>query len=75
VAWSDAARQFRAPTLAGMVLSLGFMQVSPLALLLALPVLASLLLAIPFAVLTADPRVSAWLRDRRICALPEEIGA
>lgn len=73
VAWADAARQFWAPTLAGVLLAAAFAAVSPLALLLALPVLASLLLAIPFAVLTADPAFSAWLRDEHICALPEEI--
>jgi membrane glycosyltransferase len=75
VAWSDAARQFWAPTLAGLVLGLAFAQVSVLALLLALPVLASLLVAIPFAVLTADPRLSAWLREQQVCAMPEEFGA
>jgi membrane glycosyltransferase len=54
------------------VLAFAFAQVSFLALLLALPVLASLLLAIPFAVLTADPRLSAWLREQQVCAMPEE---
>ena len=73
VSWADAARQFRAPTLAGILLTAAFAAVSPLALLLALPVLASLLLAIPFAVLTAHPGLSAWLRARQICSLPEEI--
>ena len=47
VSWVDAARQFWPPTLAGLVLTWLFAMVSPLALLLALPVLASLLLAIP----------------------------
>lgn len=74
VAWPDAARQFWPPTLAGVVLAFAFAQVSFLALLLALPVLASLLLAIPFAVLTADPRLSAWLREQQVCAMPEEFG-
>ena len=45
----------------------------PIALLLVAPVLASLLLAIPFAVVTADASFSAWLRLEEICALPEEI--
>jgi membrane glycosyltransferase len=73
VSWADAARQFWPPTLAGVLLTWLFASASPLALLLAAPVLASLLLAIPFAVLTADPGASAWLRARGICALPEEI--
>lgn len=73
VPWFDAARQFWPPTLAGIVLAAAFAAASPPALLLAAPVLASLLLAIPFAVLTADAAFSAWLRQEEICALPEEI--
>ncbi len=73
VSWGDAARQFWPPTLAGVMLTMAFAAASPLALLLALPVLASLLLAIPFAVVTADPALSAWLRREEICALPEEL--
>ncbi len=72
VSWADAARQFWPPTLAGILLGWAFAAASPLALLLALPVVASLLLAIPFAVLTADARFSAWLRREAICAMPEE---
>jgi len=73
VGWGDAARQFWPPTVAGVVLAAMFAAASPLALLLALPVLASLLLAIPFAVVTADPAFSAWLRAAGLCALPEEL--
>lgn len=72
VSWADAARQFWPPTLAGLVLGLAFAAASPLALLLAMPVLVSLLFAIPFAVMTADARFSAWLRREEICAMPEE---
>jgi hypothetical protein len=36
-------------------------------------VLISLLGVIPFAMLTANPRFSAWLVAQRICALPEEL--
>ncbi|WP_246524181.1 glucans biosynthesis glucosyltransferase MdoH [Neoroseomonas eburnea] len=75
VAWRDAARQFWPPTVAGIALTLAFAGASPLALLLAMPVLASLLLAIPFAVVTADPEFSARLRAAGLCALPEEIRA
>uniref|UniRef100_UPI0018DFD49B glucans biosynthesis glucosyltransferase MdoH n=1 Tax=Roseomonas rosulenta TaxID=2748667 RepID=UPI0018DFD49B len=75
VSWRDAARQFWPPTLAGVLLAWLFAAASPLALLLAAPVLASLLLAIPFAVLTADPALSARLRAAGLCALPEEIAA
>jgi membrane glycosyltransferase len=73
VSWGDAARQFWAPTLMGQLLTGLFAAASPLALLLAAPVLLSLLLAIPFAVATAAPGLSARLRQRAVCALPEEI--
>ena len=72
VSWADAARQFWPPTVAGVMLTVAFAAASPLALLLAVPVLLSLLCAIPFAVLTADAGFSAWLRQEEICALPEE---
>lgn len=75
VAWADAMRQFSPPTAVGLVLTWLFALASPQALLLALPVLASLLLAIPFAVVTADARFSACLRAAGICAMPEEIRA
>ena len=73
VSWADAARQFWPPTLAGLLLGVAFAAASPLALLLAAPVLLSLLLAIPFAVLTADAEFSARLRREGLCAMPEEI--
>ena len=73
VSWLDAARQFWPATLAGLVLTAAFAIASPLALLLVAPVLASLLLAIPCAVVTADASFSAWLRQEEICAMPEEI--
>ena len=38
-------------------------------------VLSVLLTAIPFCVLTADPRVSAWLRRHRVAAIPEEFSS
>jgi len=73
VAWADAARMLWPETLFGLALSGVFASASLCALLLALPVLASLVLAIPFCVLTASPGFSAWLRARRIAATPEEI--
>jgi Tfp pilus assembly protein FimT len=32
-----------------------------------------MILAIPLCVGSADPRLSAWLRSRRIAATPEEL--
>jgi len=73
VSWAEAARQFWPVTLIGLVLAALFAAASLQALALAMPVLASLLLAIPFAVVTADPDLSARLRAAGLCALPEEL--
>lgn len=73
VAWADAARLFWPQALLGILLTLLFAAASPCALLLALPFLASLLLVIPFAVATAAPGISAWLRRAGIAAVPEEL--
>ena len=61
---------FWVETLVGVVVAA---LLSGTALVLALPVVASLLLVIPFAVLSADPALSAWLRGRGIAAVPEEV--
>ena len=72
IGFADALKQFWAPTLAGLALTFVFAAVSSTALLIAAPVLISLLGVIPFAMLTANPRFSAWLVRQRLCALPEE---
>jgi membrane glycosyltransferase len=38
-----------------------------------LPFVAGLLLAVPFAVITASPIVGGWAASRKLCATPEEI--
>jgi membrane glycosyltransferase len=73
ISFADAFKQFWAPTLAGLALTFVFAAVSFTALLIAAPMLISLLGVIPFAMLTANPRFSAWLVRQRICALPEEL--
>jgi len=73
ISFADALKQFWAPTLAGLALIFAFAAVSLTALLIAAPVLISLLGVIPFAMLTANPRFSAWLVRQRLCALPEEL--
>lgn len=73
IRFADVCKQFWAPTLAGVLLTLIFTSVSVSALIIAAPVLISLIGVIPFAMLTANPRFSAWLVAQRICALPEEL--
>jgi membrane glycosyltransferase len=73
VGWGEAARMFWPHTLAGIAAFAGFAQAGWPAVLWALPFAGGLLFAVPFCVLTADPRVSRWLRQRGIAAVPEEV--
>jgi membrane glycosyltransferase len=73
IAWADAARLLWPHTLVGLGLTLVFASISWCALLLALPFTLGMMLAIPLCVVSADPRVSAWLRARGIAATPEEL--
>lgn len=70
VGWGDAARLLWPHTLAGVAL---FALLPGWAWWIALPWAGGLLLAIPFAVLTASPRLSARLRAARLAATPEEL--
>lgn len=74
VGWSEAARLFWPQTLLGAVVFAAFAWAGPVAVLLGLPFVGGALLAIPFCVVTADPRIGAWLRRHRIAAIPEEVG-
>jgi membrane glycosyltransferase len=73
IAWRDAARLLWPHSLIGVALTAAFASVSLPALLLALPFTLGMVLAIPLCVLSADPRLSTWLRERRIAATPEEL--
>lgn len=73
VGWAEATRMFWPHTLFGLLCFTGFALSGPFAVALALPFAGGLLAAIPFCVLTASPRVSAWLRHHRLAAIPEEL--
>jgi membrane glycosyltransferase len=75
IAWSEAFRLFWPQALLGLVLFACFAAAGPVAVLWATPLLGGLLLAIPFCVLTADPRVGAWMQRHRVAAVPEEFPA
>jgi membrane glycosyltransferase len=74
VGWGEAARLLWPHTLFGVSVFALLAAGSWSAVLWALPFAGGLLVAIPFCVLTADPRLSAWLRRRGIAAVPEELG-
>jgi membrane glycosyltransferase len=73
VGWGEAARMFWPHTLFGLGVFALLAASSWLAALWALPFAGGLLVAIPFCVLTSDPRLSAALRRRRLAAIPEEL--
>jgi membrane glycosyltransferase len=73
VPWRVAARAFWPHTLIGAAALLCFAQAGPLALLWSLPFVGGLLVAIPFCVATADPRLGDWLRRHGVAAMPEEV--
>jgi membrane glycosyltransferase len=73
VTWAEAARLLWPQTLLGVAVFAAFAWAGWAAFLLALPLAGGLLIAVPFCVVTADPRVGAWLRLRGIAAIPEEV--
>ncbi len=73
VSWSEAARLFWPQTVLGLGVFAAFASAGPVAVLIALPLAGGLLVAIPFCVVTADPRLGAWLQRRGIAAVPEEV--
>jgi membrane glycosyltransferase len=73
VSWAEAARTFWPHTLLGLAAFAGFAAGSWAAVIWALPFAGGLLVSIPFCVLTAQPRISSWLRRNRIAAIPEEL--
>jgi len=70
--WGTAVRALWPQMVFGSVV-LGILTVfTPAAVVWVLPVVLGLLLAVPFAVLTASPALGRWLARHRICAIPEE---
>jgi membrane glycosyltransferase len=75
VSWAEATRLFLPHTVLGVAVFAALGAGSWGAAAWAMPFAGGLLCAIPFCVLTADARVSAWLRRHRIAAIPEELAA
>ena len=70
--WRTALRALWPQMVFGVVV-LGTLAVfTPSAVIWVLPVVLGLLLAVPFAVLTASPALGAWMAAQRLCAIPEE---
>ncbi len=71
--WSAAWRELWPQTVFGIVLCSALAFVDPVLLAWSLPLTAGYLLAVPLAVLTADPRVGRWMQRHGLCAIPEDI--
>ena len=69
----EALRRLWPQTLLGLAFLASFLILLPGAIGWASPLIAGLLLAAPFAVLTAHPRFGAALARMRLCAIPEEV--
>jgi membrane glycosyltransferase len=70
--WSHAARQLWPQTLFGVIVCGALALIAPRVLLWSLPLTAGYLAAIPFAVVTADPRFGRLLTQSGICGIPED---
>jgi membrane glycosyltransferase len=73
VGWIEAARLGWPHMLLGIAVFAAFACAGGRAVLWAAPFAGGLLLAVPFAVLTADQRLGHWLHRHGIAAVPEEI--
>jgi membrane glycosyltransferase len=71
---AEAARYLWPQTFLGVIMLSVLVVCAPGALLGALPTLFSCLLAIPFAAMTASPKLGRFMQRRGLCAIPEEIG-
>jgi membrane glycosyltransferase len=72
VAWGQAIRGLWPQLLFGLVFGTALWRLAPGAIPWALPTLAGSLLAIPFAWVTASPRLGRWMVRTGLCAIPDE---
>jgi membrane glycosyltransferase len=70
--FAEATRQLWPQTLFGAMVCGALLATAPTVLLFSLPLTAGYLLAIPFAVLTADPKLGRKLRALGLCGIPED---
>ena len=75
VGWGEATRMLWPQTALGVLVFAGFAAAGWVPTFWALPLAGGLLVAIPFCVVTSDPRVGRWLRRQQIAAIPEEVVA
>jgi membrane glycosyltransferase len=72
LSWEDAARDLWPQTLFGVIVCGALLVIAPALFWWSLPLTAGYLLAIPFAVTTADPRFGQALQNLGLCGIPED---
>ena len=71
--WAVAAEGLWPQTLFGVIVTAIMLASAPALIVWSLPLLAGFWLAIPFAVISSDPALGAWLARFGLCLLPEEL--
>ncbi len=72
LSWEDAARNLWPQTLFGVLVCGALLLIEPAVFWWSLPLTAGYLLAVPFAVLTAEPRFGRFLQWLGVCGIPED---
>ena len=75
LSWATAARNLWPQMLFGAIVCGSLLAIEPAVLWWSLPLTAGYLLAVPFAVLTADPGVGRALQKLGLCGIPEDFAA
>jgi membrane glycosyltransferase len=75
LSWTTAAESLWPQMLFGVTVCGALLAISPAVLWWSLPLTAGYLLAVPFAVLTADPRLGRALKRLGLCGIPEDFAA
>jgi membrane glycosyltransferase len=70
--WRASLAQFLPETLFGLAVGSALFAISPALFAWSLPLIGGQILAAPLAVMTADPRVGAWMRRAGLCGIPED---
>jgi membrane glycosyltransferase len=73
ISWSEAARLLWSQTVLGLLVFACFAHAGWTTVAWAAPFAIGLVFAIPFCVISADPTVGRWLREKRFAAIPEEL--
>jgi membrane glycosyltransferase len=72
LSWEDAVRNLWPQMLFGVVVCGALLAIAPAVFWWSLPLTAGYLLAVPFAVLTADPAFGRFLQWTGLCGIPED---